>query len=133
MKTKLLLCSILIFIICIGKAFPQKKYPYTLVDKHCKDCKEVKFKNDKGCDLKEIDKTGNETEIRLYHNNGWSHSITVLKSNKGEFKALYYEKMIEELATNWPDSSDNLKRRRKYSYKRFDITGLDVDPLLRYS
>jgi hypothetical protein len=120
----------LIFFLLDLKA--QDVYPYKIVDRHC-DCPEFYYDGKPGFNLKPIDSSKNDIEIRLFispdHHN--TRHIIVIKSSNNISTANYYFKKGQLFNENWPDSAKNLKYWERNPFWKFNLAKKDVDLVIQ--
>jgi hypothetical protein len=120
----------LIICIAIGviKVKAQIVYQYKIVDRSC-DCPEFRFDGKPGFNLRTIDSSENDIEIRLSispDHHGTRKNIVLKKSNNLS-TGNYYFRLGQSFISNWPDSAKSLKYWERDPFWKFNLptTGLD--------
>lgn len=110
----------------------QDIYPYKIVDRHC-DCPEFHFDGKPGFNLKPIDSSRNDIEIRLFvspdHHN--TRQIIVIKRSNNISTANYYFKKGQFFNIKWPDSAKNLKYWERNPFWKFNLASISIDSVIQ--
>jgi hypothetical protein len=109
----------------------QQLKSHRLVDRHCKDCTEMKF-GPQAFELKDIRDSKEKVEIRfLVNNEHCCRSYTVIKGSPGKFTAAYYFQQTDHFTyTEGPDSAKGLKPWKERPFVRFKVDSINLDSIV---
>lgn len=125
------LYTLFILLLSINISQAQELKVYRTVDRHCKDCSEMTYGRN-GFELRDIGESKEDVEIR-FHVSGEhiSRSITVIKGNKRNFSAAYYFQYVDDFPSmKGPDSAKGLTQWEQHPFKRFSISGYNLDSIV---
>jgi len=125
LKTKYL---IILLFIGLTEIKAQSIYPYKIVDRYC-NCPEFSFDGKPGYNLKPVDSSVYENEIRLfiYPDHHGTRLMIVLKQFKNSTTGNFYYRRGQSFNYNWPDSAKNLKYWEHDPFWKFDLPTIGLD------
>ena len=118
----------LLFLMLISIAVnAQKKInSYEIVDKDCL-CPEFEWVNS-GFQLKDIQKSENEMEIRLTTSSAAAYkNITVITQNEGKYESYFYSKRTPTPLVTYPDSLSKYGKWEKHPFIKIPVSDRNID------
>lgn len=132
LKLSLRFKYLIIFIaISVVKVKAQTVYPYKIVDRTC-DCPEFRFDGKPGFNLRSIDSSENDIEIRLSispDHHGTRKNIVLKKSNNVT-NGNYYFRLGQSFTSSSPDSAKSLKHWERDPFWKFNLPTTLLDSVI---